>query len=103
MGGLDGESCVQSESTSELWCEHFISPMCVDRTVRCAAPPLPANTEITFLNVTNPDDYSEMGTRIRYRCPGNKNYFDYPLPDDFVSYFHSVNLNEMEMSCNMDG
>ena len=102
-GGVDGESCTQSENDTALWCEHFLSPMCVDRTIRCAAPPLPPNTNITFIVAPNPDDYSEVNTTIHYFCPEDKHYFNYPVGPDFVSYYYSTNLNDIKMTCNNDG
>lgn len=75
----------------------------MDRTIRCAEPPLPANTNITIISSPNPDDLSEANTRIRYFCPDAKHYFDYPVGEDFVSYYYTENINDIDMTCNNDG
>ena len=76
--------------------------MCQDRTIRCSTPPNPAGAVITYPNIVTTDDYSEYKTTINFLCPGRKHAFSYPVGDDFVSFYYTTNIHEIEMTCNKD-
>ena len=100
--GVRGESCAESGHPTELWCPVVFQPMCVDRTIRCSAPPNPAGANIDVLH-TYIDDLAEVNTTIHYTCPGRKHFFDYPVSEDFVSYYYETNINDTTIACNNDG
>ena len=102
-GGVEGETCLNSGHDSELWCRTITQPMCHDRTIRCSPPPEPLGALITYPAIVTTEDYSEYKTTINYRCPGRKHAFGYPVGPDFVSYYYTVNIKEIEISCNKDG
>lgn len=77
--------------------------MCVDRTVRCAPPPRPVTPKTEILASPDPNDLRRMHTEIRYTCEKRNHYFDYPLSDNFVSYFYEPALNQIKLTCNKEG
>ena len=48
--GIDGETCTDFLTTdNELWCRFASIPKCVDRSISCVEPPMPAGAQVTFL------------------------------------------------------
>ena len=48
--GIDGETCTDFQTNdTELWCKNAVIPKCVDRTIICVEPPMPAGAQVTFL------------------------------------------------------
>ena len=39
---------------------------------------------------------------IEYSCPDKMFYFDYPVGDKFISYYYTVNINAINVTCNKD-
>ena len=39
---------------------------------------------------------------IEYTCPDKMFYFDYPVGDKFISYYYTVNINAINVTCNKD-
>jgi hypothetical protein len=44
-----------------------------------------------------------MKTSIEYTCPERNFYFDYPVGSNFVSYYYTNNINDINVTCNHDG
>ena len=102
QNGINGETCANKKSDNEeLWCEDVIIPECVDRAIVCSEPPMPARANIIFSDRPNPDGY-EYKTKIDYKCP-DRYYFDYPVPDDFISYHYTNNIDNIDVECTQDG
>ena len=76
---------------------------CVDRTIFCNEPPSPERAKIEFAEQPNPASIRELDTVIQYSCPNLKHYFDYPVGNNFVSYFYTTNINSINITCNHDG
>ena len=101
--GINGETCADKEpNDDELWCEYVDIPSCVDRAILCSTPPMPARATIDFINRPDPDRY-EFKTEIHYKCPGRNYYFDYDVPEDFVSFSYTDNINAISVTCTEDG
>ena len=100
--GLNGETCAdKKQDDDELWCDDVLIPSCVDRAIRCTHPPNPERSDIIFHN--KPDEQGrEYKTEITYQCPGRLHYFDYPVGDDFISFYYTDNINEISVECNQD-
>ena len=84
-------------------CPFVIIPDCVDRTILCSEPPIPERSVMNFTSKPNPNSNREYGTTIEYFCPDRLHFFDYPVDDNFVSYFYTKNINSIVVSCNQDG
>ena len=98
----NGETCANKKSDNdELWCEDVTIPKCVDRTILCTPPPMPNRAKITPSMEPIPTRY-EYKTKINYQCP-DRYYFDYPVPDDMISFHYTENIDEIEISCTQDG
>ena len=53
---------------------------------------------------TNPNSQNnkEIGTTILYSCPEEKYYFDYPVGENFTSFYNTININSINVTCNED-
>ena len=114
--GIVGETCMNQNTThDELWCDSVNIPDCVDRTIKCSDPPLspPAysnpDTELTWykppdnrLNQMPEPLNNENGTRIEYKCPGRRYFFDYPY-NASLSYYYTENINYINATCTKEG
>ena len=40
----------------------------------------------------------EYGTTIHYEC-SERYYFDYPIPEDFISFYYTDNVNIIDIKC----
>ena len=100
--GLNGETCVDKKSgDDELWCEYVMIPECVDRKILCSDPPMPERSMITYLNKPH-ENVFEYKTEINYKCTDRNHYFDYPVPQDFVSFHYTTNVDDITVKCTKD-
>ena len=103
-GGIDGETCTDWKADDdELWCSYVSIPACVDRTIRCDPPPSPDKANNNVLTQSNPNALDEYGTSIEFECPDRLHYFDYPVEEPFISFYYTININYVNVSCNRDG
>ncbi len=65
-------------------------------------PPVPERSLMSFKSKPDPDNNREIGTTILYTCPEEKFYFDYPVGDNFISYYNTININNINVTCNQD-
>ena len=101
--GINGETCADKNlDDDELWCEDVIIPECVDRAILCTTPPTPARADIVFNSRPDPLRF-EYETEIQYTCPDRNHYFDYPVPEDFISFHYTDNINTIDISCTKEG
>ena len=101
--GINGETCADKKlDDDELWCEDAVIPECVDRAILCTPAPVPARANIVFSNRPHPEKF-EHKTEIQYQCPDRLHYFDYPVPDDFISFHYTDNVNAINITCTEDG
>ena len=96
-----GVSCSDDGQDYEE-CASPVLPACVDRTPYCEEPPgLPEGAILE--NVTRPAPGEEWmtvaGTVLKYSCPKANWSFDYALPDPFISYYYSNNIEEIQIEC----
>ena len=83
-------------------CAEPVIPDCVDRNPYCELPPWePYQGNLTHVTRPVPGDewMTVPGTVLRYTCPTDKWYFGYSLPDPFVSYHHSTNIDDIQIEC----
>ena len=40
-----------------------------------------------------------MGTTIEFECQDRGYAFDYPVPDDALSYYNTTNINKIKVTC----
>ncbi len=66
-------------------------------------PPIPERSEMNYKSNPNPANNKELGTTILYSCPEEKYYFDYPVGDNFTSFYNTININALNVTCNQDG
>lgn len=100
-----GDSC-QDDGEDFEKCLSPEIPSCIDTNIYCRTPPgAPQDGVRTDTNRPVVEDgYDNFnGTEIVYTCPTLNWYFDYILPDPFVSYFYSTNINNITIKCNEDG
>ena len=101
--GINGETCADKNvEDDELWCEDVVIPECVDRAILCTPPPMPARANIIYNKRPDPQRF-EFKTEIQYQCPDRNHYFDYPVPDDFISFYYTDNIDTIDISCTQDG
>jgi len=84
-------------------CSTVYIPDCADRTIFCSEPPFPERSVMNFTIKTNPNSNREYGTKIEYSCPERLHFFDYPVGDNFISYYYTKNINAINVTCNQDG
>ncbi len=102
-GAIPGETCTDTDDTdSELWCDFLTIPPCEDRSIRCTPSPNPEKANKTFTEKPHPLNDFELGTSIDYYCPDRLHYFDFPVGDDFVSFYYTTNINFINITCNAD-
>jgi len=51
---------------------------------------------------SNSQNNKEIGTRILYSCPEENYYFDYPVGENFTSYYNTLNINSINVTCSQD-
>ena len=101
QNGINGETCANKNSNSnELWCEDVFIPECVDRSILCTTPPIPKRAEMIISERPNIKTY-EYKTEIHYKCQ-ERYHFDYPVPNDFISFYYTENINEINVRCTED-
>ena len=97
-------------------CQSVVLPECEDRNVYCSE--LPDHTNLADVlepdrywkgqgadPTTNPNKNRIMGVQLQYKCGSSGYYFDYALPDPFIS-FHSdytTNIKQAIFTCNNYG
>ena len=102
--GIDGETCTDWKTgDTELWCAYARIPSCADRRIYCTEPPQPERATIKVTNKPNTLNNRQYLTSIEYACPDKKYYFNYPVGDNFVSYYYTNNVNSINVTCNQDG
>jgi len=70
------------------------------RSILCTTPPIPKRAEMVFSERPNINKY-EYKTEIHYKCQEHY-HFDYPVPDDFISFYYTENINEIDVRCTED-
>ena len=98
---MKGETCMSQQIDGS--CKSIAIPSCVDRMVYCSKLPLPKNSTTEILNETNPKSMLQLGTSVRFTCPGKNWYFNYSFPKNLVSFYYSTNINNMTLTCNIYG
>ena len=58
---------------------------------------------MNFKSKPNSANSKEFGTTILYSCPEEKYYFDYPVGDNFTSFYNTLNINAISVTCNNNG
>ena len=102
--GILGETCTNwNHNSSELMCTSVTIPDCVDRTILCSEPPIPDRSVMNFTSKPNLNSSKQFGTMIEYSCPDRSHFFDYPVGENFVSYYYTKNINAINVTCNHDG
>lgn len=84
-------------------CSSVTIPDCADRTILCSEPPIPERSVMNFTMKPNQNSNKEYGTKIEYWCPDRMHFFDYPVGENFVSYYYTKNINMITVTCNKDG
>ena len=51
---------------------------------------------------SNSPNNKKMGTSIFYSCPERNYYFDYSVGNNFTSFYTTVNINSINVTCNQD-
>lgn len=103
IGGIEGETCLESNHSSELWCKNVTLFPCADRTILCNPLPSFLNTTVQMLQEPETGNFTVFNTSISLTCPNENFYFDYSVPANLVSFFYSTNINETTLTCNKDG
>ncbi len=102
-GAIPGETCTDTDDTDGiLSCSFLAIPPCEDRSILCTPPPRPDKADITFIQKPNPLSDHELETIIEYFCPDRLHYFDYPVGNNFISFFYTTNINYINITCNAD-
>ena len=98
---IEDQTCVNKQDGGG--CEYIFIPDCVDRNVYCSDLPLPANATKTIANSPSNSSENIYTTVVELECNDKNWYFNYSLPDPFVSFFYSTNIAKMTMVCNEYG
>ena len=76
---------------------------CVDRTVQCSILPSFLNIDVEYLHGQVEDEVPLWNTTVQLTCSEENYYFDFPVPDDLVSFHYSNNINSTTLACNEFG
>jgi hypothetical protein len=58
---------------------------------------------IVISNQPNPNSNREFMTSLQYTCPQRLHYFDFPVGNNFVSYYYTKNINSINVTCTKEG
>ena len=97
---IEGETCVNKQSEG---CEKIYIPECVDRNIYCKNVTTPINASRLIKEQPNPPSENVYNTVIQFKCQEINWYFDYKLPEPFISYYYSTNIAETTLTCNAYG
>ena len=98
---IEGETCINKQPDGS--CEKIFIPECVDRNIYCNDVPTPTDSSKTIISQPNPASEKVFDTVIEFSCPSINWYFDYSLPDPFVSFYYSTNIAKATITCNAYG
>ena len=100
---IEGETCVNKQPNGG--CEKIYIPACVDRNVYCTDVTTPTDASRTLLEQPNYLSEKVYSTMIEFNCApkGSQWYFDYALPEPFISFYYSTNIPKATVTCNEYG